>query len=130
MVGKTMTSDPPPTPLSELLHRLRQEAGLSLYELAKRSGVGRPKLLRIETGEIRTPTVEILDKIALALQADPESFYDAVWQTTDDPLPSLPTYFRAKHQLTDEEIARLERTLKRTISGTDRGGGKADKRNE
>jgi hypothetical protein len=40
---------------------------------------------------------------------DAQRFYEAHWETTGQPLPSLPVYFRAKyHHLDDEQIARIE----------------------
>lgn len=115
-----MTEDHQPSPLGELLKGLRKSAELSLYELAKRSGVARNKLLLIERGEIRQPTTATLNKLAAALGIDPEDFYDAVWQDTNEPLPSPAVYLRTKyHQLSDEQVAELESMVKRVTAETD-----------
>lgn len=108
-----MDKNPDPGPLGTRLAELRSEAGISLYELEKRSGVNRPKLLRIESGAIRQPTVETLNRLAAALDVDPEELYDAAWAESADPLPSLPTYFRSKYQLSDQQIAAVEKAVKR-----------------
>lgn len=115
-----MAKDRDPGPLGSKLAALREQAGITLYELEKRSGINRPKLMRIETGEIRQPTTETLNKLAAALEVDPEEFFDAAWAESDGPLPSLPTYFRSKFHLTDEQIAAVERTIKRIEQKPDR----------
>jgi transcriptional regulator with XRE-family HTH domain len=100
-----------PGPLGQKLQALREQAGLTLYELERRSGVNRAKLLRMESGVIRQPTPETLNKLASALDIDPEEFYDALWADTDSPLPSLATYFRSKYRLRDDQIEVIERAL-------------------
>ena len=106
------TTDGPST-IGTLLKQLRAEAGLSLYELEKRSGVNRAKLQRLESGEIRQPTMATLTKLAAALGAEPEDFYDAVWQDSHEPLPSPAIYFRNKYHLSDQQIAELQVTVER-----------------
>jgi len=51
--------------------------------------------------------------LARALGADPELFYDAVWQGNEAPLPSPGVYFRSKYRLSAEQITELENSLKR-----------------
>lgn len=100
-------------PLARKVAKLREEAGLSLYQLGNMSGINRSKLMRIENGEIRTPTIETLNKIATALGADLEDIYDAAWAEHTGPLPSLATYFRRKYRFSPEQIARVERYVHR-----------------
>ncbi len=50
------------------LRRLRQDRGLSLSELARRSGVGKGTLSELETGQ-RNPTLETLYALTTALEA-------------------------------------------------------------
>ena len=52
--------------LGERVRGLRGAAGLSLVDLARRSGVSRSMLSEVERGS-RTPTVLVLDKIATGL---------------------------------------------------------------
>lgn len=108
-----MGSDQSPKTLAELLTRLRSEAGLSMYELAKRTGVNRSILMRIEDGTTTRPFTETVNALARGLGVEPELFYDAVWQDADQPLPSPALYFRNKYQFTDEQIAELEASVKR-----------------
>ena len=97
------------------LRELRRQTGISVTALAEQSGISRSNLHRLEAGEIAEPPIETLNTLARALDVEPEELYDLAWQTdaTSSPLPSLPTYFRAKYQLDDDQIAALERTLKR-----------------
>src|SRR5689334_16083998 len=102
-----------------LLKRLRQEAGLSLYELGQRSGVNRAKLLRMECGEIRQPTMATISKVAAALRVEPEDFYDAMWQDSDGPLPSPAVYLRSKYHLSGEQVAKLAEQIERLAADDD-----------
>lgn len=49
------------------LHALRVEAGVSVYELARRTGIDRQYLRRLESGEKDAPSLETARKIAAAL---------------------------------------------------------------
>ena len=100
------------TNLAELLRRLRQEAGLSLYELARRSGINRSIVARIEDGTTTQPDVSTLNRIARTLGVEPELLYDALWEDSNRPLPSPATYFRSKYQLSEDQIRQLERSMR------------------
>jgi transcriptional regulator with XRE-family HTH domain len=103
-----------PLTLTELLPRLRKQAELSLYELSQRSGINRSNLHRMESGVITDPSRETLNRIARALDVEPELLYDSITAADPDALPSLPTYFRTKYRLTDDEIAEVERIVEAT----------------
>lgn len=98
-------------PLAELLRTRRDELGLTLYELEQRSGVPRPHIRRLEQGETINPSMEILNKLANALDLDAEDLYDAHWQTNRQPLPGVSTYFRSRYSLNDRQIAEIERLV-------------------
>jgi transcriptional regulator with XRE-family HTH domain len=100
-----------PTHLGKLLTRLRNEAGLTLYELARRTGINRSTLMRIEDGSTSQPDTATLNTLARVLGADVEQLYDALWQGNRTPLPSATTYFRSKYRLTDEQIAEVTAAL-------------------
>lgn len=102
------------TTLGVLLKQRRTELGLSLYELAKRTGINRSNLMRLEDGVIGQPrNLEALNTLALALEVEPEELYDAVWQDSNEPLPSPAIYFRSKYQLSDNQIQELKSTFER-----------------
>jgi DNA-binding XRE family transcriptional regulator len=63
-------SGPPAWPLQELVRALRAERerqGLSLADVAERTGIGRAAINKIELGINRNPTAETLERYALAL---------------------------------------------------------------
>ncbi len=113
-----MSDEPTPTTLAELLTRLRTAAGMSMYELAKRTGINRSTLMRIEDGTTTSPDAATLNTLARALEVEPELFYDAVWQDANTPLPSPALYFRSKYRLTDAQVAELEASVNR-VTGKD-----------
>jgi transcriptional regulator with XRE-family HTH domain len=114
MNAKNNTGDgSPPTELATLLRQLREDLGVSMYELAKRTDINRSTLMRIEDGTTTQPDAGTLNTLARALSVDPELFYDAVWQDAETPLPSPSVYFRSKYRLTPEQITELEASLKR-----------------
>lgn len=114
-----MTSDRRPASLAELLTQLRFDAGLSMYELAKRSGVSRGQLSRMESGEARHPASATLQRLARVLNVEPEEFYDAAWQDIGGPLPSPAVYFRSKYRLNPRQIAEIEQSIERMADRTD-----------
>ena len=66
--------DPPPMPLGTyleaLLHRLKKEreaAGLSLADVAERTGMDRAAISRLENGHQPNPTLDTLARYAAAL---------------------------------------------------------------
>lgn len=99
------------TPFGQTLRRLRTRAGLSLYQLGQRTGLQRTRIKRMEDGLVKSPTLPVLNRLAEGLDVDPEVLYDAVWRTTDQPLPTLPTYLREKFHLRDDQIERLRESL-------------------
>ena len=83
-----------------------------MYQLANRSGVSRGQLSRMESGEARHPAPATLQRLARALNVEPEEFYDAAWQDIGGPLPSPAVYFRSKYRLSDEQVAELEASVR------------------
>jgi transcriptional regulator with XRE-family HTH domain len=63
------------TSFAQKLQRLREAAGLSQYALAKRSGVSKQALSKLEMGE-REPTWATVQKLALALSVGCQEFLD------------------------------------------------------
>lgn len=60
--------------LGEQLRKVRQARGLSVSEVARRAGIDRRHLGKIEGGEIPSPGVETVSRIARALGTSPEEF--------------------------------------------------------
>ena len=58
------------TEFSLVLRRLRERSNKSRYKLAHFTGVNEAYLLRLETGERRNPSRDVVMKLGLALVAD------------------------------------------------------------
>lgn len=54
-------------PLAERLHRLRDEAGLTQYELAKQAGIRPEVVSRIENGKVTDPSISTVIGLARVL---------------------------------------------------------------
>lgn len=127
-----MEYETPVTRLGQLLQQLRFEAGLTLYELAKRSGINRSTLQRLETGTTTSPDTKTLNALARVFGIEAEQFYDAVWQEADAPLPSPAVYFRSKFRLSADQIAEIEESIRRVAAQPDesKSGSKTRRKKE
>jgi transcriptional regulator with XRE-family HTH domain len=68
-----------------VIRRLRQERGLTQLELAQASGVGRPNLSRIELGQHKRASREMLEKFARGLSMPVDELSDAIYKKTFEP---------------------------------------------
>ena len=109
--AKNTQPEPTPTALGSLMAQIRSDQGLSLFELAKRTGIHRSTLMRIEEGATTTPDTQTLNALAKALGTDPEDLYDALWQDKSEPLPSAAIYLRSKYRLSDDQAKQAEQFL-------------------
>jgi transcriptional regulator with XRE-family HTH domain len=105
----------------QALRQLRESVGIGLSEMARRTGLARSHLYRLEAGESQAPSTETLNALADALGVEAEDLYDLAWKTigSGPGLPTAATYFRAKYELDDDQIRAVERTLQR-VTQTDR----------
>jgi|tagenome__1003787_1003787.scaffolds.fasta_scaffold19364061_2 transcriptional regulator with XRE-family HTH domain len=92
------------TPLGTLLRNRRQEARLSLSQLANLTGLHKSYLARIELGEVRQPSTENLQRIAAALELPEATVFGLLDERARDQLPPLALYLRAKYDLPDAVI--------------------------
>lgn len=60
--------------LGEKIKVLREDKGLSQGALAKKSDVSVAEICRIEKGERQNPSVNLLNKLLLALEVDSETY--------------------------------------------------------
>lgn len=94
--------------LGELIRSQRQQAELTLRELAARTNVSNPYLSQIERG-LHEPSVRVLKAIAGALNLSAESLLQqaGILEGTDDdappPPPSVDEAVRADPKLTNEQ---------------------------
>jgi transcriptional regulator with XRE-family HTH domain len=100
--------------LKTVLRTAREEAGLSIRQLAERSGVDKAMISRIESGETKWAQLGTINKLATALDLEPNRLYEASGYFAGQALPSPAIYFRGRYgQLPDEAVADLERYVKR-----------------
>jgi transcriptional regulator with XRE-family HTH domain len=74
---------------ADRLQKLRDAAGLSQYALAKRSGITKQAVSRLEKGE-RDPNWETVQRLALALGVDCRAFTDPDLQLPEAAPPGKP----------------------------------------
>ena len=101
--------------LAEYIGLVRERAGISQSELARRSGIDQTTVSRIESGAV-TPTPDRLSRLAEALQVNSGDLFGLAGYTRPTDLPSLPVYLRTKYgqHLTDEQRRELRAWLDQT----------------
>jgi transcriptional regulator with XRE-family HTH domain len=97
---KRRPSDPRnevPVTLGNALRKRREEAGLSIKEMAGKLEVSSPHLSRLERDKIKHPTAELLQRITKCCGIRPEDLYALTGLLLPTDLPDLVPYLRAKH---------------------------------
>lgn len=94
--------------LGEYLHEQRQQAHMSLRQLAERAGVSNPYLSQIERG-LRRPSAEVLQQIANGLRISAEQLYvrAGILDPDDAGSPGVEDAIGLDHQLTERQKATL-----------------------
>jgi transcriptional regulator with XRE-family HTH domain len=97
------------TDLGIFIREARERSGMTLRSMEKQSGVTIATLSKIETGDIKVPTAESLQRIARSLELDYEDLALLAGYTLPKGLPNLPIYLRKKYdELSAEEIRQVE----------------------
>jgi transcriptional regulator with XRE-family HTH domain len=109
---KRKPSDPrndAPVTLGSALRKRREEAGLSITEMASRLQVSPSHLSRLERDEIAHPSANLLQRITKCCGIRPEDLYALTGLLLPTDLPELVPYLRAKHpDWPDFAIAELD----------------------
>jgi transcriptional regulator with XRE-family HTH domain len=98
--------------IGRLFATARRNKGWSLRQLSNETGISHTWLLKLERGVYLNPAPELLIRLADALGVDPERIERIVKGQMADSLPGVRTYFRAKYDLSQEDIDQIERTVK------------------
>lgn len=93
--------------LAAYLRQVREQAGYSIRELAKRVGVHHSYLARLETGETANPAPELLEHLATELEVDSAELLAYI----NVSLPEPRAYFRRKLGVDAEEADVLARLI-------------------
>ncbi|GFM17897.1 Predicted transcriptional regulator [Mycobacterium sp. PO1] len=101
--------------LINLLKDTREKLRLSVNEVARQANVDPGTVWRIEQGMIAKPRMESLVAIARVLDINTVDLFTAVGWLTEDDLPALDIYLRAKFgNLSDAAITDIEHYVHRT----------------
>lgn len=92
--------------LAETIRRHREAAGLSQLALAKKVGVQASTVFRLERGEVEAPDPDKLQRLAAALEVDPEEFF-ALYPAPER-LPEFAPYLRAKYGMSADAVKEAE----------------------
>jgi len=91
--------------LGSFIREHRENAEVSLRQLAKASGVSNPYLSQVERG-LRNPSAEILGQIARALRISAETLYvqaGLLEEKTDEPVTTVAQAIAADRSLTERQ---------------------------
>lgn len=121
----------------EYLKRIREAGGLSIPELARRSGVSTPHISRVESGWRSTPKPAIIEKLALALRVPAEEMlrkagYGSLAAAIAGQDPRARVFLRASADLTQAQLDEIleyiefrKRQWARERREADREGGES-----
>jgi transcriptional regulator with XRE-family HTH domain len=99
--------------LGRLFKQARRARKLSLRSLDELSGASYGWLTRLERGQMMAPAPSKLTKVAEVLGIPPERIDRITRGQVSRDLPPIRTYFRAKYQLTPQEITQIEELFDR-----------------
>jgi transcriptional regulator with XRE-family HTH domain len=100
--------------LGQPIRQRREDLGLSQRQLGERIGStgSGTTIMRIESGEIANPRVDVLTALAEALDLPSADLFAAAGYAVPNELPSFRPYLRAKYQdLPPEAVTELEDTF-------------------
>jgi transcriptional regulator with XRE-family HTH domain len=92
-----------PTSLGEFIREQRRAKHISQDQLAERSAIHRTYLSRLELGQYRRPSREVLQRIARVLEVDYRDLYALCGYDAPEGLPSFVPYLRAKYPMLDDQ---------------------------
>jgi transcriptional regulator with XRE-family HTH domain len=96
--------------LGETLRAARQDAGLSVRELARLSGMTHGYLVKLELDQKEHPSADTLLRLAEVLELDPAELLAYVGLKPSSTLPPAAVYFRRKYGMSEsdaEEVANI-----------------------
>ena len=100
--------------LAYILRLRRQQLGWSSAELARRAGVDKGLLTKLDQRQIANPRIETIRALARALDIPLADLYAVTNWLPEEKLPSIRPYMRAKYDhLPDEAVAEVEAMVER-----------------
>lgn len=95
--------------LGRLVRAHRQQLGWSLEELARRTGLNKSTIHRMENGQFDAPRPLALQRLARAMETDVEDYFALIGYFTPKGLPNLQPYLRSKYDASEEEAREIDR---------------------
>jgi transcriptional regulator with XRE-family HTH domain len=102
--------------LGQLVASARKRLGLSVRELAAKVAVSPSWITQVETAQYLDVSPDRLARVAQALDIEPARIDRLTGRAMSESLPELRTYFRAKYDLSPEDIEKIERYITRLRS--------------
>lgn len=98
--------------LASFIKLIRTKNNLSQGDLARKTGLARSYISRLEDGEYKSPSLMTLVRLAKGLGIPSETIFNVAGvKVQDSKLPSFDVYLRTKYNLTEEAIDEVERFL-------------------
>jgi len=101
--------------LGRLVARARARQGLSTRALASQLGISNVWVSKLEAGVFLDPSPSLLARVAEVLNIEPARIDRLMAGAVAESLPGMRLYFRAKYDLTPEQIEQMERYYRRYI---------------
>jgi transcriptional regulator with XRE-family HTH domain len=105
--------------LGALIAKARMRHGIAQTALAVQLDVATGWLAGLEQGRFLDPSAERLARIAEVLDIEPKRIERITKGRVTDRLPEMRAYFRAKYDLTPEQINRIEHYVSRLQRGSE-----------
>lgn len=99
--------------LGAYIAKTRAKRGLSLRDLAEKTAIQHSWLGFLEQGRYSDPAPDRLARLCDALDIAPGSIDRLTKGAVSDGLPSGRTYFRAKYDLSADQVEKVERYIAR-----------------
>jgi transcriptional regulator with XRE-family HTH domain len=94
--------------LGRLIKKNRLAKGLTLRAAADQMSYDHSYIGRLEAGDYESPSPKLLKAVARVLAIPIEDLYALAGYQVEDRLPELGPYLRAKYDLPDEAVERLD----------------------
>ena len=98
--------------VGRMIATARRNQSWSLRRLGVETGISHTALHKLEQGDNTAPNPDWLLRIADALSLDPNRISRVADAQMSENLPSVRTYFRAKYELSPEDIDVIEHTVR------------------
>jgi transcriptional regulator with XRE-family HTH domain len=101
--------------LGALTARARARKGLTARKLAAQLGVSNSWVTKLEAGWFLDPSPSLMARLAEVLDIEPARIDELMPGVVADSLPGMRTYFRAKYDLTPEQVEQIAKYTDRFI---------------